>query len=125
MKIFLNSQNIANIENYANGSVEDLDIGNTMDFTPYNNRVQFIQNLVPKLKHNGTLQIKGLDILLFSKELLYGSGKKVSLADANSLLQLASFSHMNDMVTMFEQSGLKLVSKKYSQVYYHICVKRP
>ena len=54
MKIFLNSQNIANIENYANGSVEDLDIGNTMDFTPYNNRLQFIQNLVPKLKHNGT-----------------------------------------------------------------------
>ena len=125
MKIFLNSQNISNIENYADGSVEDLDIGNTMDFIPYKDRFKFIQTLVPKLKHTGILQIKGLDILLFSKELLYGSWKSISIADANNLLQLASFSHMNETVTILGQAGLQLVKKKYSQIYYQICVQRP
>lgn len=101
-----------------------------LDYIPSPALETTVANWISKLRHGGTISVSGVDIILVSKALVQ---QRITLTDANFLLygeqnepweyRKATLT-MNTIVSIFQENGLKLLSKTYDGYKYYVKAER-
>ena len=107
--------NNVNLSIYEDGSLPELNIGKTIDQTPNDQKVNFINMCCKKLAYGGKIQLQGLHLDYFCKDYLFN--QQVNLG---AILQLNSITSLQEIQTLLQQNNIKIISTTIDNGLYSI-----
>ncbi len=108
------------LENLIDGSLESLNIGNSLDLVKYDERFQTLVNICKKLRYSGVIELSGTELGDLSRHIHQGY---VSTKDANSLLfdiGGQSVAPMTEVTEQLQSMNFKIVNARRNKYQYYI-----
>ena len=113
---------LSEIGNLDDAAYEEIFVDSCLDFIQQ--RDDFTQELVKKIRYGGQIIISGSDVYEISRAMM---SKNLRLEEANSIMYNGrySISSVLDMVSKLQQLGLTILHKRVNNFKYTIIAERP
>jgi hypothetical protein len=117
-------ENITNIDNYADESIEKVIIQDMCDFLKQSDVPIAMQKIFQKISPNGSLTMQGVDIKQLSNAVCFSH---VSIEDCQDIIfnSKQSMHTMSQMIEYLKEIGFIIGTKKYINLvqYYILAIK--
>lgn len=116
--------NIINIDNYQNDTIENIMITDLLDYYVNDESVGVLQLIHQKLKAGGSIQIQAPDIKQLAVAIL---SEELSQNDVQDVLYPAkkSIHSIYDIENMAKDIGATIINKKYINIFeYYIVIQK-
>jgi len=102
--------NIKQVISEPEGSIDALNLENQLDYMDTPTREKILSQCLGKIRSNGTISIRGLDLILFSKKVLFDN-----LEDAGTFAGIQSFDSIRTLSTKLHNAGFSVTVKMVDQ----------